>query len=199
MGAVQKARPPQGCLVGFCWALTPTTLPPRHEQPAAPAPAAGPRCAAPAGSARRGARAIEQPQPHPAAINPRRLELDADGERGSHGKPGGAAALRPHRGQPSPNPIRFSCPLHRGSASAATASISMANVRGKAGPPPGPPPRAAVPPHSTDTVPTCAACSLRATERAVSRGIRRGFCTGRPRRPMWTVTRGSDQALLLPG
>jgi hypothetical protein len=45
----------------------------------------------------------------------------------------------------------------------------------------------------------CAACSLRATERAVSRGISRGFCTGRPRRPMGTVTRGSDQALLLPG
>ena len=40
------------------------------------------------------------------------------------------------------------------------------------------------PPQSTETVPTRAACSLRATERAVSRGMSRGFWTGRPRRPM---------------
>ena len=38
--------------------------------------------------------------------------------------------------------------------------------------------------QSTETVPTPAACSLRATERAVSSGMSRGFCTGRPRRPM---------------
>ena len=34
------------------------------------------------------AKPIEQPQTHPAAINPRRLELDADGERGSHRETG---------------------------------------------------------------------------------------------------------------
>ena len=67
------------------------------------------------------------------------------------------------------------------------------------GAPQDPATRRPVPPQSTETVPTRAACSLRATERAVSRGMSRGFCTGRPRRPMWTVTRGSDQALLLPG
>jgi hypothetical protein len=39
-------------------------------------------------------------------------------------------------------------------------------------------------------VPMWLACSLRAMAVAVRRGISRGFCTGRPRRPMWTVTRG---------
>ena len=60
------------------------------------------------------------------------------------------------------------------------------------------PPRAAQPPQSTETVPIPAACSLRATERAVHRGISRGFRTGRPRRPMGTVTRVSGKALLEP-
>jgi hypothetical protein len=122
-------------------------------------------------------------------------------ERGeAMGKPGRGSGPAPPPGASTAQPDPVSLPpLHRGSVSAARASITKANVHGQKRGPAGPPPRAAVPPHSTDTVPTPAARSLRATERAVSRGIRRGFCTGRPRRPMWTVTRGSAKALLLLG
>jgi len=52
------------------------------------------------------------------------------------------------------------------------------------GAPKDPATRRPEPPQSTETVPTPAACSLRATERAVRSGMSRGFCTGRPRRPM---------------
>ena len=53
--------------------------------------------------------------------------------------------------------------------------------------------------QSTETVPIRVAWCLRATERAVHRGMRLGFCTGRPRRPMWTVTQGSEAILLVTG
>ena len=115
------------------------------------------------------------------------------------GKPGRGSGPTPQRGIHRPTRSRSLAPLPHGGASACLgaprASGMSPGSRGPAGPPPG----AAVPPHNTETVPTRAAYSLRATERAVSRGIRRGFCTGRPRRPMWTVTRDSDQALLGPG
>jgi hypothetical protein len=75
MGSLQLPRPPQRGAA--------------HHQPAARGG---------------GSRVIQQPEPHPAAIHPRRLELDADGERGSHGKPGRAEPQRPHRGHPSANP-----------------------------------------------------------------------------------------------
>ena len=158
--------PGLGCLVGFCWALTPTTLPPRHEQPAAPAPAAGPRCAAPAGSARG---APERSSSHnrtqrrstPAGWSSMPMER---GE--AIRKRVGAVALRPNQRHSPRTRSGSTALLHRGSASAATASISMANVRGKAGPrraPPqgGPWPLAPLGPHSTDTVPTPAAASGR--------------------------------------
>jgi peptidoglycan/xylan/chitin deacetylase (PgdA/CDA1 family) len=54
-------------------------------------------------------------------------------------------------------------------------------------------------PQSTETVPMWRACSWRATDRAVRRGISRGFCTGRARRPKWSVRRGSLAALRVPG
>ena len=119
-------------------------------------------------------------------------------------EPGRTAPQRPHRGQFLRLPTRFpglrsgcswaACPCSGRPMAAAPKRTSKEN-----GAPQGPAKRRPVPPQSTETVPTPAACSLRATERAVSRGMSRGFWTGRPRRPMWTVTRGSDQALLLPG
>jgi hypothetical protein len=123
---------------------------------------------------------------------------------GSHGKPGRTAPQRPHRGQSLGLPTRFpglpsgcssaACPCSGRSMAAASKRTSKGN-----GAPQDPATRRPEPPQSTETVPTPAACSFRATERAVRSGMSRGFCTGRPRRPMWTVTRGSDQALLLPG
>ena len=111
-------------------------------------------------------------------------------ERGEAiGKPGRAEPQRPHRGQSLRLPTRFpglpsgcswtACPCSDHSLAAAPKQTSKGN-----GAPQGPATRRPLAAQSTETVPTCAACSLRATERAVSSGMSRGFCTGRPRRPM---------------
>ena len=65
---------------------------------------------------------IEHPDPHPALIDPRRLELNANGEMGSHGKPGRTAPQRPHRGQTLQLTTRF--PRLPSGCSWATSSIS---------------------------------------------------------------------------
>ena len=98
--------------------LTPTTPPPHRKPPAAPVPAAGPRCAPPAGNGLRGRQSDRAATTAPAVINPRRLKLDADGERGSHGETGRGSGSAPPPGastaQPDPVPRP---PLHRVSAS----------------------------------------------------------------------------------
>jgi hypothetical protein len=90
---------------------------------------------------------IEHPDPHPTLIHTRRLELNADGERGSHGKPGRAGPQRPHRGQSLRLPTQFPG-LPSGCSSAACPysgclmAAPQANVhrkRGPAGPPPARP------------------------------------------------------------
>ncbi len=53
----------------------------------------------------------------------------------------------------------------------------LADLRDKAGAPGGAPARPGL--RGPDTVPMWRACSWRATDRAVRRGISRGFCTGR--------------------
>jgi hypothetical protein len=110
-------------------------------------------------------------------------------ERGEAiGKPGRAEPQRPHRGKhcdcrPGPWPPLW---LILGRLSCATAARWLPSKRTSTGngAPQGPATRRPEPPQSTETVPTRAACSLRATERAVSRGMSLGFCTGRPRRPI---------------
>jgi len=101
-------------------ALTPTTHPPRHGRPAAPAPAARLRCAAPAGSALRGQQsnraatgAPSGDHPPPAGARCRWREGKPwwyrEGQRPC--SPEGASTTEP---DPVPRP-----PLHRVSASAA--------------------------------------------------------------------------------
>jgi len=152
-----------------------------------PSPTSGHRTGHQAARNKRPCSGIEHPDPHPALIHTRRLELNANGDRGGH---------RGNREGQSPNAPTGGnhCDCRPGSPASPLAA-------------PRPPVPAAaarwLTPKRTSTENGTplgpAACSLRATERAVSRGMSRGFCTGRPRRPMWTVTRGSDQALLLPG
>ena len=104
--------PDLGCLVGFCWALTLTTPPPRPGPPAAPAPAAWPRCAVPAGSARRGRQsdraataASSGDQPPPAGVRCRWREWKPwETGRGSGLEPPQGASIA----QPDPVPLPFS-------------------------------------------------------------------------------------------
>ncbi len=74
-------------------------------------------------------------------------------------------------GHPPQSPIRLpGLPSLRHKASDKPWPKSKGN-----GAPQDPATRRPEPPQSTETVPTRAACSLRATERAVSRGMSRGF------------------------
>ena len=102
--------PGLGCLVGFCWALTPTTLPPRHEQPAAPAPAAGPRCAPPAGSARRGRQSDRAATAAPSGDQPPPAGARCRWREGKPWETGRGSGLEPPQGASTTNPIRFHCP-----------------------------------------------------------------------------------------
>jgi hypothetical protein len=101
--------PDLGCLVGFCWALTPTTAPPRHGQPAAPAPSAPPRCAPPSGSGLRGRQSDRAATDVPSGDQ---RPLDLARCRWREGKPwGNREGQRPWAptGHPPPKPIRFPC------------------------------------------------------------------------------------------
>jgi hypothetical protein len=177
----------------------PHTAPAPWASCAAPVPAAGPRCAPPAGSALRGRQSDRAATAAPSGDQPAGWS-SIPMERGeAMGKPGRSSGPAPQRGINRQTRSGFPAPSPPSQRERSNGLHHQSERPWQKQGPAGPPPGAAVPPHSTDTVPTPAACSLRATERAVSRGIRRGFCTGRPRRPMWTVTRGSAKALLLLG
>ena len=126
--------PDLGCLVGFCWALTPTTPPPRPGPPAAPAPAAWPRCAPPAGSARRGRQSDRAATAAPSGDQPPPAGARCRWREGKPWETGRGSGLEPtpRASIAQPDPVSLP-PLHRGSVSAAKAFISMANVHGKSG------------------------------------------------------------------
>jgi len=91
-------------------ALTPTTPPPRHGRPAAPAPAARSRCAAPAGSALRGQQRNRAATAAPSGDHPPPAGARC---RWREGKPWwyreGQRPCSP-KGHPPPIPIRFPGP-----------------------------------------------------------------------------------------
>ncbi len=69
------------------------------------------------------AKPIEQPQPHPAAIDPAGWSPMPMGRGEAIGKRGGAVALRPNQGHQPPSPIRFPGPLSTKAARAQRRSL----------------------------------------------------------------------------